>query len=230
MRSANARFHGWFISSFLTGSIITSCGCAFAQDTAPSSQGVGISADPPGFSLFNPVPTDTPREVVSPFPAPDGTSGDNPDLRITLPVVPIAPTQKDASSIEGEIGHERLDGLIDREVLGADGHVLGHVVNVLIGSDGEMRAVVLDIGGFLGVGSRRVAVSSALLTINRDSGKNHTITLYVPDQAIRSAPQYDPDAQDVSVLIGPRVAPASAYPAKEITPSGAPQQSDRPSP
>ncbi|MBV1836402.1 PRC-barrel domain-containing protein [Acetobacter estunensis] len=230
MRSVSARFHGWFISSFLAGCIIAPCGCAFAQDAAPSSQGTGTSADPPGFSLFNPVPTDTPREVVSPFPAPDGTSGDNPDLRITLPVVPIAPTQKDASSIEGEIGHERLDGLIDREVLGADGHVLGHVVNVLIGSDGEMRAVVLDIGGFLGVGSRRVAVSSVLLTINRDSGKNRTITLYVPDQAIRSAPQYDPDAQDVSVLIGPRVAPASAYPMEDTTPSDIPQKSDRPSP
>src|SRR5260221_7166387 len=40
---------------------------------------------------------------------------------------------------------------------------MGMVVDVLVDSDGRPRAAIIDFGGFLGVGSRKIAVDWRLL-------------------------------------------------------------------
>ena len=45
-----------------------------------------------------------------------------------------------------------------RDVKSASGTVVAQIVNVLVNEAGEPRAAILDYGGFLGVGRRRIAV------------------------------------------------------------------------
>ncbi|WP_160937497.1 PRC-barrel domain-containing protein [Teichococcus coralli] len=70
--------------------------------------------------------------------------------------------------------------VLGSDVKGPTGIVVGQVVNVLVDDGGNPRAVVLDYGGFLGVGKRRVAVAwpmvrfgakGALLSLTREQLK-----------------------------------------------------------
>lgn len=138
----------------------------------------------------------------------DTVTGDNPDLAIPEPALrqPVtgnAPPRTDAAIIT----KASLGSLIDRDVDAAGGGNLGHIVDVLIDVDGEMRAVVIDIGGFLGVGNRRVAVASDLIQVSH-SNPQAPLIMQVSAAVIRSAPEYKRGDMNISVLAGPRL-PAS---------------------
>ena len=66
---------------------------------------------------------------------------------------------------------------------------IGRLVDVLVDGEGHPVAAVLDVGGFLGVGNRRVAVTwSALAFAPEKDGL--TITLALDADHIRAAPGY----------------------------------------
>lgn len=66
---------------------------------------------------------------------------------------------------------------------------IGRVVDVLVDTEGHPVAAVLDVGGFMGVGTRKVAVSWPALQFG--PGKSGlTITLAMPAEQIRAAPGY----------------------------------------
>ncbi|MFT8719163.1 PRC-barrel domain-containing protein [Acetobacter sp.] len=142
----------------------------------------------------------------------DMPTGDNPET-----VAPVQAEREAKPATEAQTGtltQAQLGGLIDRDVKGPDGSDLGHIVNVLVDARGTMQAVVLDVGGFLGVGNRQVVVATALLHITGADRKSPVI-VRVPAAAIRAAPAYRPDNPDVSVLTGPIVEENSAPEAPE---------------
>ena len=137
----------------------------------------------------------------------DMPTGDNPETVASAPEP--KEVKPDAGVQTGTLIQAQLGGLIDRDVKGPDGSDLGHIVNVLVDARGAMQAVVLDVGGFLGVGNRQVVVATALLHITGADRKSPVI-VRVPAAAIRGAPAYRPDNPDVSVLTGPVVEEESA--------------------
>jgi PRC-barrel domain protein len=65
---------------------------------------------------------------------------------------------------KGDVGEETLApgqvlGVVGRHVQDADGADAGRLWDVLIDSNGEPRAVVIDYGGVLGVGRRKIAIA-----------------------------------------------------------------------
>ncbi|RAI61080.1 PRC-barrel domain-containing protein [Roseicella frigidaeris] len=113
--------------------------------------------------------------------------------------------------------------LLGREVKGTDGETVAQIVNVVIDPSGEPRAVILDFGGFLGVGKRRIAVAWRALTFSTANGQN-TITLTLDRDQLKNFPDYKPDGP-VIVATPPQDAvgqPAGAAPAS----SAAPQPAD----
>lgn len=62
------------------------------------------------------------------------------------------------------------DRLIGMDVHGANDEDVGEVGDVLIGGDGQVQAVIIDVGGFLGLGEKPVAVSLENLMIARAEG------------------------------------------------------------
>ncbi len=53
--------------------------------------------------------------------------------------------------------HE-VEGILGREVRSAADEDMGRIVDVLVDRAGQVRAAIIDFGGFLGVGSRKIAV------------------------------------------------------------------------
>ena len=62
-----------------------------------------------------------------------------------------------------------------------------------------MRAAVIDFGGFLGVGSRKIAVDWGALNFAPDSEKRDVVTLELTRDQVKTAPEYK-DKRAVIVL------------------------------
>lgn len=75
---------------------------------------------------------------------------------------------------------------------------MGRIVDLLVDAQGRVRAVVLDVGGFMGVGSRKVAVAWSALRFA--TGKNGpVISIEIPPDRIKSWAEYI-DGRPVAIL------------------------------
>jgi len=84
-----------------------------------------------------------------------------------------------------------IDLLIGKTVYGVDDSNVGTVSDVTVGTDGAVQNVIIDFGGFLGMGSTQVALGFDELTILTDAN-NADIRVYVDatkDQ-IKAMPVY----------------------------------------
>jgi len=103
-------------------------------------------------------------------------------------------------------------GILGRKVLGPDDKEIGRVVDVLVDAGSNPRAAVIDVGGFLGVGARRIAVNWSDLTFP-PTGGDTDIKLDLTSAQISSAPAYTDQTQPAKVVQPPPLKPAPAAPA-----------------
>ena len=71
-----------------------------------------------------------------------------------------APKPKDAAPPPSVtiIGAREAHGVLGRDVRSPTDEDMGHIVDVIVDRNGTVRAAVIDFGGFLGVGSRKIVV------------------------------------------------------------------------
>ena len=109
--------------------------------------------------------------------------------------------------------------ILGKKVSGAAGEDMGLVVDVLFDANKQPRAAVIDFGGFLGVGTRKIAVDWRLLQFYAPDSKT-PLKLDLSRADVQSAPEYKPDGRTISVIAGPgRVAPAATPPEQPETPA-----------
>ena len=65
---------------------------------------------------------------------------------------------------------------------------------MIVDREGTVRAAVIDFGGFLGVGSRKIVVDWNALHFGRVANKSDSITLELTKEQVRAAPEYKEDA------------------------------------
>ena len=84
-------------------------------------------------------------------------------------------------------------------------------MDVLVGWDGEPQAAVIDFGGFMGVGSRKIAVQWS--TLHFAPGDTiHPITLDLTPDQIKAAPEYKDVTKPAPVVGAPPPAPTTSPP------------------
>jgi len=93
-------------------------------------------------------------------------------------------------------------------VVGPDGKPIARLVNILIDADGKPVAAVLDFGGFMGVGTRRIAVHWDTLRFTPANIDTQIILTMTPAQ-IKAAPQYT-DHTKPAPVVGPAPPKGSA--------------------
>jgi hypothetical protein len=103
--------------------------------------------------------------------------------------------------------------ILGKKVQGAAGEDIGRVVDLLVDGEGQPRAAVIDFGGFLGVGSRKIAVDWRLLQF-RPSDQKDPIQLSVTRAEVQAAPEYKEKNEPAQVVAPP---PAEAAPAAPAT-------------
>jgi hypothetical protein len=105
----------------------------------------------------------------------------------------------------GEIGSAVMS-ILGKKVQGPKGEDLGRVVDVLADATGRVRVAIIDFGGFLGVGSRRIAVDWPLLRF--DPAGDKPLILSLSREKLQSAPEYK-DSGHPRVLMPPAVSPSA---------------------
>jgi len=84
-------------------------------------------------------------------------------------------------------------GILGRTVQGADGKDMGRIVDIIVDPTGHVRAAIIDFGGFLGVGSRKIVVDWNALHFAGVSNKSDSITLELTKEQVSAAPEYKED-------------------------------------
>ena len=91
------------------------------------------------------------------------------------------------------IGARDAHGILGREVRSAANENMGRIVDVIVDREGTVRAAVIDFGGFLGVGSRRIVVDWSALHFGSVANKSDSITLELTKEQVNAAPEYKED-------------------------------------
>jgi hypothetical protein len=81
-------------------------------------------------------------------------------------------------------------GVLGREVRTTANENMGRIVDVVVDRTGRVRASIIDFGGFLGVGSRKIAVDWKALHFGRADNKGDSITLELSRDQVKAAPEY----------------------------------------
>lgn len=85
-------------------------------------------------------------------------------------------------------------------VAAPDGKTLGRLVDVLVDATGTPEAGVIDFGGFMGVGARKIAVHWSALHFNPANAKQ-PITLELTADQIKAAPEYRYPTKPAPVIV-----------------------------
>jgi hypothetical protein len=103
--------------------------------------------------------------------------------------------------------YQDVQGVLGKEVRSSAGEDMGRVVDVLVDQTGHVRAAVIDFGGFLGVGSRKVVVDWASLHF-APADQPGRISLDLTRDQVKEAPEYKP-GKPVVVLgaLAPSIGP-----------------------
>jgi len=91
------------------------------------------------------------------------------------------------------IGEQEARGVLGRDGRSPPDEDLGHIVDVIVDRAGVVRAAVIDFGGFLGVGSRKIVVDWNALHFGRIANKSDSITLELTKEQVIAAPEYKED-------------------------------------
>ena len=97
-------------------------------------------------------------------------------------------TVKEAAPSVTVIGARDAHGILGREVRSAANEDMGRVVDVIVDREGNVRAAVIDFGGFLGVGSRKIVVDWGALRFGGVANKRDSITLDLTKAQVSAAP------------------------------------------
>jgi hypothetical protein len=106
------------------------------------------------------------------------------------PAAPKEPAPPPSVTI---IGARDAHGVLGREVRSPTDEDMGRIVDVIVDRAASVRAAVIDFGGFLGVGSRKIVVDWNALHFGRVANKSDSITLELTKEQVTAAPEYKED-------------------------------------
>jgi PRC-barrel domain len=118
----------------------------FGEDALALIAAIPLLAGPPGLALAAAAPPGTPSGAGA------------------VPVAAAAKPSPPPADLE-PLPARADTGILGKKIIGPDGEQLGLVVEVVIDAQGRPQAAVIDFGGFLGVGSRKIAVDWRLLKL-----------------------------------------------------------------
>lgn len=130
----------------------------------------------------SPVLAQSTSPGTSPSTSPNTTPAQRP--AVTSPASPSGSAQWYAVQPDDM----RASRMMGTTVRNSAGESVGDVNEIIIDKSGKVAAVVVGVGGFLGIGEREVALGYNQIQSRVDSGGNLVITTTVSRDELRTAP------------------------------------------
>ena len=86
------------------------------------------------------------------------------------------------------------DEMIGTAVYGANDTDLGDVNDVIVSPDGKLVAYIIDVGGFLGLGEKPVALDASKLNVTKNADGDMQIRTTLTEDELKSYPTYSEEA------------------------------------
>ena len=84
----------------------------------------------------------------------------------------------------------RASKLIGSTVVNDANESIGKISEIILARDGKVAAVVIGVGGFLGIGEHEVAVNFESLRIAQGSDNKTTVSLNATKDSLKGAPEW----------------------------------------
>jgi hypothetical protein len=85
---------------------------------------------------------------------------------------------------------QEAQSILGRDVRSLADEDMGRIVDILVDGEGGVRAAIIDFGGFLGVGNRKIAVEWKALHFVPAAGKRYGVVLELTRDQVKAAPEY----------------------------------------
>ena len=134
-----------------------------------------------------------------------------------------APYAGQRPEIAAEAG--KLRSVLGIQVRTNTEEAMGRIIDLLADRDGKVVAAVIEFGGFLGIGTRKIAVEWSALRIEAD--KSPVAILDVTREQLRVAPEYKPDRPAAVFRVSQPASPSVEAPEpndKPMSPVSAPEE------
>jgi hypothetical protein len=146
---------------------------------------------------------------VAPLPS-TAAPPQSPTTAASIPETAVADDGK--GGLSAPLDPRDVEAILGKSVRSSAGEDMGRLVDVIVDWEGRPRAAIIDFGGFLGVGSRKIAVDWSVLKFTRDKDKGDLITVQLTRDQVKGAPEFKEGSS--LVVLGP---------AGAATPGPAPQ-------
>jgi hypothetical protein len=103
------------------------------------------------------------------------------------PAVEKAPAERSATLDASDVSAKAL---LNESVKNAANETIGDINDVLISGDGKVAAVIVGVGGFLGMGEKNVALPYDQLVFAKDVGDDLVVTTSATKESLETAPEY----------------------------------------
>ena len=142
---------------------------ALGQPAAVAIAQTGADGGPGQAAGAAPTPAPLPPAAPATTPPPEAVAGEaGGDRYRSYAAVASAGFR---GSVAGGYSVEQLMG---KDVVGPDGDEIAEVADLLVEADDRVRKVIVDVGGFLGIGAKPVVLDIAQLSRRGDSQDLHT--------------------------------------------------------
>ncbi len=84
----------------------------------------------------------------------------------------------------------RSSDLMGKAVYNTTNERIGEIEDLVLGTDGRVHAVIIGVGGFLGMGERKVAISYPRLQMMRESNGTMRSVVNASRDVLRDAPEF----------------------------------------
>ena len=154
----------------------------------PPSAGQTPAPEPPAAqpsAAQTPVPQTPPPQTPPPQTPPPQAPASQ------IPNPPVTPGSGGVGSPSVTVLNTgEVQGILGREVRSAADEDMGRIVDVIVDGEGRARAAIIDFGGFLGVGSRKIAVDWKALHFVPTASKPYGVVLELTRDQVKPAPEY----------------------------------------
>jgi len=162
-------------------------------------------------------------------PADTTASADN-----AAPVETTEPLPADVGFLNASAEQVRASTLIGKSVYGPENESIGQIADLILEKQGNTRVALIDVGGFLGVGEKTVAIPFADLKLVKAEGADASaepqITVAMTKDQLQSEPAFDTSTLDKTAAAeptAPTTTDQTATPAASDTIAAAPATTDQ---
>lgn len=187
MKRGRARRGGrWLMTAALGAALLHAAPAVAAESSTPET------SPPTGAVESPPAKPETPA-------APSAETQPNATPAVPPAAAPAEPATATPTDVEN-VPAEEVTGILGKKVFGVNGENMGLMVDVIVDRDGRPLAAVVDFGGFLGVGSRKIAIDWRLLQFHPGDDKT-PIVLGLDRAALKAAPEFKPAMKPVAIVV-----------------------------